>query len=69
MTMNNPLGRGAITRIHAPFNPKLHKIRVPVSPNRKLFLIQMTRPFCQPSPDSGISKRRLADDCKGMMIS
>jgi hypothetical protein len=69
MTMNNPLGRGAITRTHAPLNPKLHKIRVPVSPNRKLFLIQMTRPFYHPSPHSGISKRRLTDDYKGMLIS
>jgi hypothetical protein len=34
-----------------------------------LFLIQMMRPFCQPSPDSGISKRRLTDDYKGMLIS
>ena len=69
MIMNNPLGGGAITRIHAPLNLKLHKIRVPVSLNRKLFLIQMTRPFRQSSPDSGISKRRLADDYKGMLIS
>ncbi len=68
MTMNNPLGREVITRIQAPLNSKLHKIRVPVSPNRKLFLIQITRPFCQPSPVSGISKRRLADDFKGMLI-
>jgi len=69
MTMNNPLGRRAITRIHALLNPKSHKIWVPVSPNEKLFLIQIMRPFWQSSPDSGISKRRLADDCKGMLIS
>jgi hypothetical protein len=69
MIINNPLRREAITQIHAPLNPKLHKIRLYVSPNRKLFLIQMTRPFYQPSPDSGISKRRLADDFKGMLIS
>jgi hypothetical protein len=69
MTMNNPLGRGAITRIHAPLNPKLHKIRVSVSPNRELILIQITRSFCQPSPDSENTKCRLADDFKGMLIS
>jgi len=69
MTMNNPLGRIAITRIHAPLNPKLHKIRVPVSPNQKLFLTQIMHPFWQPSSDSGISKRHLADDYKGMLIS
>jgi hypothetical protein len=69
MTMNNPLGRGAITRIYTPLNPKLHKIRVSVSPNRKLFLTQIMRQFWQPSPDSGISKRRLADDYKGMLIA
>jgi len=69
MIMNNPLGREAITRIHVPLNLKLHKIRVPVSPNRKLFLIQMTRSFYLLSPDSGISKRRLVDDFKGMLIS
>jgi hypothetical protein len=69
MIMNNPLGREAITRIHALFNSKLHKIMVPVSPYRKLFLIQMARSFYLLSPDSGISKRRLADDFKGMLIS
>ena len=69
MIMNNPLGREAITRIHALLNSKLHKIRVPVSPYRKLFLIQMVRSFYLLSPDSGISKRRCADDFKGMLIS
>jgi hypothetical protein len=69
MTMNNPLGRGAITRIHATLNPKLHKIRVPVSPYRKLFLIQMACSFYLLSPDSGTLKRRLFDDFKGMLIS
>ena len=69
MTMNNPLGRGVIIRIHALLNLKLHKIRVPRFPNQKLFLIQKARPFCQPSPNSGTSKRRLADDYKGMLIA
>jgi hypothetical protein len=71
MTMNNPLGREAITRTLAPLNPKLHKIRVPVSLNWKLFLIQMTRLSYHPSPHShsGISKHRLTDDYKGMLIS
>jgi len=69
MTMSNPLELGTITRIHAPLNQKLHKIRVPVTPNLKLFLIQMMNPFWKLSPDSGISKRRLADDYKGMLIS
>jgi len=69
MTMSNPLGRGAITRTHAPFNPKLHKIRVPVSPNRKLFLIQMTRPFRQPSDASKSPNGEMAGDYRGMLIS
>ena len=69
MTMNNPLGREVITRRYVPLNPKLHKIRMPISPNRKLFLIQMTPPFYQLSPHSGISKRRLTDDYKEMLIS
>ena len=69
MIMNNPLGREVITRIYALLNLKLHKIRVPVSPNWKLFLIQIMRPFWQPSPDSGISKRRWADGYKGMLIA
>ena len=67
--MINPLGWRAITQTNALLNPKLHKIRVPEFQNRKLFLIQMTRPFCQPSPDSRISKRHLGDDYKGMLIS
>jgi hypothetical protein len=62
MTMNNPLGRGDLFRIHAPLNLKLHKSRVPISSNRKSFLIQMACPFCKPSPDLGISKCPLVDD-------
>ena len=69
MIMNNPLGREAITRIHASPDLKLHKIRVPVSANRKLFLMQMTCSFYLLSLDSGTLKRRLVDYFKGMLIS